>query len=868
MIGLTKTSSIFPVFNEARHSFLCSKPKQLYVAITRTRKRLWICENKVELSEPMFDYWKVRGLVQVRKLNDSVAQAMRVESSPQEAGDTMLEKLAKASGLRASADQIRETNPDSYLSYFKEAAGMFESIGKFESVALCYCDLGEYERAGKIYTHKCGKFDAAAKCSTLAGCYSEAAEAYAKGDQFSNCLSVCKKGKLFDLGMQYIENWDEHVNNENKELKEVEQEFLESCAVNYHEHKDSKSVMKFVRAFCSMESKRIFLRSLGCLDELLVLEEESGHLLEAAELARSWGDLLKEADLLERTGPLKDATLLLVWYVFFSSLWGNGNRGWPLKQFALALKEELCNKVRLLATMDSDIMYDFVCSELKILSHQHNTLHELEKDLCVSQDNASLRGEILSIRKILDKHIHLNSSKKQCVKGNMVYLPLNNDAEWIKNTGNKDSCEKRITFDGRELVFAIRSYWQSELLSVDIKVLETLDALHKSKSNSSAFHQSTSPIHIFEVSKFLLDFLHHNLTDPNKQKLRSFLVNSLDYFDLVFPLDWRKAVSEDLVSLRETDLSVSLLDEIILKNECTGCISPHSYVHLLDRLLFMSSSSSGILSTTKASFVEWFTYLPSTDTTFPALQQIHTKPEEDLLHFDDKIEDMLFNLGKVEDWIRASEINISYYLPILALRLVMMLSLICLQVSYWSTVLIGLLTGRKNISYLLPRKFVFTLIRRMSGDNECIASTEIYTPEAINENKGVAVNRFSTTAMIKEEVDKNIGILATIIVAQKLCFGKDKDATFVHDSREVGNLVLLKNVEFYAKRLQIDRPKIEIFVNQYVRSQVSKVKQTGNEASVVLENQSGCDNSQDGNNKKGKGNNKGRKSNTSKGKKK
>ncbi|GJR32712.1 hypothetical protein Tco_1108944 [Tanacetum coccineum] len=59
----------------------------------------------------------------------------------------MWEKLAKASGLRASADQIRETNPYSYLGYLKEAAGMFESLGKFESTALCYYDLGEYERA-------------------------------------------------------------------------------------------------------------------------------------------------------------------------------------------------------------------------------------------------------------------------------------------------------------------------------------------------------------------------------------------------------------------------------------------------------------------------------------------------------------------------------------------------------------------------------------------------------------------------------------------------------------------------------------------------------------------------------------------------
>ncbi|GKB73846.1 hypothetical protein Tco_0935258 [Tanacetum coccineum] len=49
--------------------------------VTRTRQSLWICENNGKLSKPKFDYWKKRGLVQVRKLDDSVAQAMQVASS-------------------------------------------------------------------------------------------------------------------------------------------------------------------------------------------------------------------------------------------------------------------------------------------------------------------------------------------------------------------------------------------------------------------------------------------------------------------------------------------------------------------------------------------------------------------------------------------------------------------------------------------------------------------------------------------------------------------------------------------------------------------------------------------------------------------
>ena len=74
----------FPSFSEAKHNVLCSELKQLYVAITRTRQRLWISENSEDLCKPMFDYWKKKCLVQVRQLDDSLAQAMQVSSSPEE----------------------------------------------------------------------------------------------------------------------------------------------------------------------------------------------------------------------------------------------------------------------------------------------------------------------------------------------------------------------------------------------------------------------------------------------------------------------------------------------------------------------------------------------------------------------------------------------------------------------------------------------------------------------------------------------------------------------------------------------------------------------------------------------------------------
>ncbi|KAI3730446.1 hypothetical protein L1987_61616 [Smallanthus sonchifolius] len=1137
----------FPNFSESRHSVLCSELKQLYVAITRTRQRLWICENKEELSKPMFDYWKRRGLVQIRKLDDSVAQAMRVASSPQEwrergkklfyesnfvmatmcferAGDIMWETLARASGLRASGDQMRGTKPEAFICNVREAAGMFESIGKLESAASCYCDLEEFERAGKIYL-KCGKMDEAAECFTLAGCYSDAAEAYAKGDKFSNCLSACKKGKLFDKGLQYIEQWKEHCNVQSKEIELFEQEFLESCASDFHEHKDFKSMMKFVRAFCSMESKRVFLKSLGCLDDLMILEEELGNFLDAAEMARSWGDVLKEADLLEKAGHSKEATVLLLWYVFVSSLWGDGNKGWPLKQFAQ--KEELCEKAKLLAKTHSDSLHEFVCSELELLSEQNSSLLNLKNDLHTSQKNKSLRGEIFLVRKVLDLHIRFNSSKydwedelpvdinkhcddmtfrnqvsvrtlvfywnawkenvldifgslesfhkeelneregrvdfilnyfgvrKQCVKGNIVYILVNEHADWIKTAGQKGLHRdgKLLTMDIKDLVFSMRSYWQSEIVSVGIKVLETIEGLHKSKSNGSSFHQSTSLLHIFEVSKFLLNC--HYVNPKDTRKVERFIRICSTYFDLVFPLDWRRSVSENLISLRETDLSYNLLQEIIHQNvdikgdftygtigrvmmiclgsrkpfalheriitriqwnpawklffenfmsggfkdayvaealhhaledtfranwRCSGYISPHSFVHLLESLLCMTFFPSRIFFTTKSSFVRWFTSFHSTST-YSAPKQII--PGHAIHFIVAMIERILYNKNDTISWIRSSNIDSSFFHPMLLLKLVMMMSLVCLHGSDYSQVLLDWLLGRNNISDLLPKKFVYGLLRRRKGrylnlspqvvaeafmsiDDPLLivrsenANPRVHAPAAlfvdprkpkeeimsvlfprktvpcvqkpsndddtvkileatssntlpdenlnvnpvemqlswkvledisaaINGKEGVELNTLPAAAMIKKELDKNVGTLATALADKKLCAGND--ATVVHEvnlandelkllssafgtsPKKVEHSVVLKSVE----RLQSFRPKIDDFLNHSVMSHESKteqlivvsessntteaeqtsevknhVKGTAEIDSVVVKNQSGGGNTQDAKKKKGK----------------
>ncbi|XP_055800621.1 uncharacterized protein LOC129870064 isoform X2 [Solanum dulcamara] len=428
----------FPCFSEERHSLLCSELKQLYVAITRTRQRLWICESIEEFSKPMFDYWRRLCLVETRQIDDSLAQAMQTSSTPEEwksrgvklyweknyemaimcfekAGERNWEKRAKAAGFRAAAERICDSNSKEACTYLREAAEIFDSIGRFEAAAECFYDLKEYERAGQIYLERCGKPELikAAECFTLAGCYEQAARVYAKGNHFSECLSVCTKGKCFDLGLQYVEYWKHDaaqsstVEKRASDIDKIEEEFLGNCALYYFELNDRGSMMTFVKAFPTIDMKRNFLKSFGCIDELLLLEEELGNFTEAAEIARLAGNILHEADMIEKAGDFDKAFSLVLLYVLSNSLWISGGRGWPLKPFPE--KTKLLDKAMSFARLGSN--FKTTSTVVKVLSNESGGWSGLKNIFIASQSCNSLIGEILCCRKILDVHFENNAVK-------------------------------------------------------------------------------------------------------------------------------------------------------------------------------------------------------------------------------------------------------------------------------------------------------------------------------------------------------------------------------------------------------------------------------------------------------------------------
>ncbi|KAI4357248.1 hypothetical protein L6164_001209 [Bauhinia variegata] len=421
----------YPSFSDSKHNVLCSELKQLYVAITRTRQRLWICENNEEFSRPMFDYWIKKCLVQVKQLDDSLVQAMKVASSPEEwksrgkklyhqnnyesatmcfgrAGDTYWENKAKAAGLKATANRLRDLDPENSRKIIREAAVIFEKIRMNDSAAQCYSDLGDYERAGKLYLEKCGEPDlkSAGECFFLAKRYKMAAEVFNRGSYFSNCLKVCEEGRLFDIGFDYIQHWKQSETGYGvvkvHELNVIEQKFLESCAIHYHKHNNTRSMLKAVKAFHSMDLKRKFLKSLGLLDELLMLEEEVGNFQKAATIAKQIGDVPREADLLGKAGNFSEAAALVLSYLLANSLWCSGSKGWPFKKFSR--KEELLRKAKLLAKKVSANLYELACTEADILSEEQSDISKIMALLSSSQGHSNAGGEIICLRKLLDVH--------------------------------------------------------------------------------------------------------------------------------------------------------------------------------------------------------------------------------------------------------------------------------------------------------------------------------------------------------------------------------------------------------------------------------------------------------------------------------
>ncbi|KAF8031623.1 hypothetical protein BT93_D0747 [Corymbia citriodora subsp. variegata] len=540
-----------PSFDDAKHNLLCSELKQLYVAITRTRQRLWICENALEFSKPILDYWKRKCLIQVRLVDHALAEAMQVRSTPEEwksqgfkllregnypmaimcferARYTYGEKLAKASAFKADADLKHISNPQEASDLRRQAAEIYETIGMADSAAECFYMLKEYEIAGRIYMDKCGEsgLEKAGECFSLARRYNLAVEAYAKANIFSKCLSICAEGKLFEMGLRYIEDWKRQgTEKKSKEIEKLEQEFLESCALHFYNLRDYRAMMKYVKAFDCIGSMRNLLKRLGCLDELISLEIDFGNFLEAAKIVRMKGDILREVDLLGKSGKNREASMNILWYILFYSLWAPGSKGWPLKQFAQ--KEELVAKAKHLAEPEPMAFCEYVSVESSILLNKQSSLAKMKEDLSASSRNGSVRGEILCARNILDFHLRQNITSF-CWEYDWLVDPMESSEQLI--LGNQISIDSLVCF---------WNLWREKI----VRIIETVGCaeMPARKENVSCWEFCLNYFGVLEQRNNMQRTFH--LLNPDADWVRNIDKRFLQRNGQLVALDLRQLVS-------------------------------------------------------------------------------------------------------------------------------------------------------------------------------------------------------------------------------------------------------------------------------------------------------------------------------------
>ncbi|PWA41896.1 DNA helicase, UvrD/REP type, P-loop containing nucleoside triphosphate hydrolase [Artemisia annua] len=371
----SSSTALGSCFHMEKHAVLCSELKQLYVAITRTRQRLWIFET-TGFSYPIYDYWKKLGLVEVKHLSDHLfADKMQIPSSKDEwksrglklfhennfimaqmcfskAGNKHSERLAEAYQLRAIADGTWASQLER-KKLFKDAAKLFSDLGKEEQAADCFFEVEDYRTAGDIYLSK-SMWEKAGNCFYLGKCYERAVEEYEKAGAFAKCLSACADGKLFEMGRQLLVRWGGCGGDE--------VEFWRKGAIHYHGVKDFKNMMTFVRSFHSKDDMRRFLKEKRCFDELISLEVEWGKFKNAAVVSRLKRDPVTEANL-HKDELRRESSLIILWHVFYNS------QIFQCMENPFTQKNELLRKAVSLAKQDSDIsFYRFVCKEAKNLS--------------------------------------------------------------------------------------------------------------------------------------------------------------------------------------------------------------------------------------------------------------------------------------------------------------------------------------------------------------------------------------------------------------------------------------------------------------------------------------------------------------------
>lgn len=323
-----------PELDEIYHAAICSELKQLYVAVTRARKNLWIVDNS-DRAIPMLELWLANDQVDHRTPDTVVEDILTYAnySTPEEWG----ERARKLFDLR---------------QYF-QALHCFTKAGLIREKSICYAYYSR-EEAEKEYSRSGGnaflRFITAAEafkncatssategelasflrnsatCFELAHEYCQAAELFMTLRHFAKAAQLYRKQEMFDKAVEIIQAHKPRITDD------VFNEVIDAARSHHLLAGRFQHALK-IQLFPSTGAGLQWLQSQSMDRVQIRWLEEDANFFAAAEVHISKGRLLEAIPtfLKERTNPsaVRRATQCAL-----ASLWESFSLGATVNAFA------------------------------------------------------------------------------------------------------------------------------------------------------------------------------------------------------------------------------------------------------------------------------------------------------------------------------------------------------------------------------------------------------------------------------------------------------------------------------------------------------------------------------------------------------
>ncbi|CAJ0828523.1 6091_t:CDS:10 [Entrophospora sp. SA101] len=221
-------------FYHEKHYILSSELKNLYVAVTRARQKIWIYDENTVSREPICMYWEHHGLINIiknvygnenyvdkeeknityQKQSNQVKISLSTLAKKKKSSPHEWDQQGEIFFERQQYDQKSKNKENEELAVAYLLQQAFIKCSLPIETASCYQEIGMHEKAGDICV-EWNKFEHAANCYSKAKKWDKAGNNFQKVGMYNKAFVAYKNGEFFekveDLIHSYRQEIDENL---------------------------------------------------------------------------------------------------------------------------------------------------------------------------------------------------------------------------------------------------------------------------------------------------------------------------------------------------------------------------------------------------------------------------------------------------------------------------------------------------------------------------------------------------------------------------------------------------------------------------------------------------------------------------------